>query len=174
MTAFTAGAAVSLVDRDYLDFVLASVEQAHRRVWASLFLYDPRPSRDLAGHVMELTMALAERRAIGVDVRVLVGAEVSTLDIAVANRSAALLLEQYGVSTRHAFGEAADQRRGSHAKFAVIDQLAVVGSQNWTDDAFRLNIEDAVVLSGTAVELLGAQFQAQWNRGRRLRDDSAD
>jgi phosphatidylserine/phosphatidylglycerophosphate/cardiolipin synthase-like enzyme len=168
VTAIAAGAATGLTDRAYGDLVRAAAERARRRIWASIFLYDLRPSRDLAGLVMALTDTLIQRHAAGVDVRVLVSGEVSTPDIAVANRATAMFLDRHGVPSRHVFGAAGSVRRGSHAKVVLMDDIAVLGSQNWTDDAFRLNVEDAVVLTGDAVRILGGAFQTTWQRARRL------
>lgn len=155
-----------LPDREYFDFLLASVEAARRRAWVSMFLYDIRPSRDLAGQVLELSNALAERRRRGVDVRVLLTGPVNTPDISVANLSSGLLLEQYSVPTRRIFGDR--KRMGSHAKFVISDNQSVVGSQNWTDDGFRLNIEDAVVLEGQAVAIIAEEFLRLWADARGL------
>ena len=166
MIAFDATKVVRLGDREYFDFVLASVEAARRRIWASMFIYDIRPSRDLEGKVLDLTLALASRRKVGVDVRVLTTGRASTPDITAANLASGLLLQQYGVPHRRIAGDGA--RPGSHAKFVICDDAAVVGSQNWTDDAFRLNLEDAVMLNGKAVELLGAEFLAQWEIGKGM------
>lgn len=167
MTAFTLGSIGPLTDREYFGFLLASLEAASRRIWASIFLYDLRPSRDLNGDVMELTTAMVQRRVAGVDVRLLVSGEVSTPDIAVANRATALFLDRYGVLTRHAFSTTPG-RSGSHAKYAVIDDMAILGSQNWTDDAFRLNTEDAVVVTGQPVDALAALFQNTWYQARAV------
>jgi phosphatidylserine/phosphatidylglycerophosphate/cardiolipin synthase-like enzyme len=168
MTAFDDASAARLPEREYFDFTLASVERARRRVWASLFLQDIRPARDLDGQVLELTTALVARHRVGVDVRVLLSGQVNTPDIAVANLASGLFLAQNGVPHRRAFEDPRGGRGGSHAKFFVCDDEAVVGSQNWTDDAFRLNLEDAVVVQGPPVELLAEEFLRLWETGRGL------
>jgi phosphatidylserine/phosphatidylglycerophosphate/cardiolipin synthase-like enzyme len=48
----------------------------------------------------------------------------------------------------------------------------VLGSQNWTDDAFRLNLEDSVALSGRAVDILAQEFLRLWRLGRGLPADA--
>lgn len=164
MIAFGQARAVQLPERDYFDVVLAAIESARRRIWAALFIFDIRPSRDLEGQVLELVTALAARRRAGVDVRVLVTGSVETADIAVANLASGLLLEQSGVPIRRVFAD--EERQGSHAKFVVCDDRAVVGSQNWTDDAFRLNVEDAVLLSGPVADVLSGKFLRLWRLGR--------
>ncbi len=167
MSTFTRSGAVRVGDRDYFDVVLASIEAARRRVWASLFIYDIRPGRDLEGQVLDLTAALIARRRLGVDVRVLTTGHVETPDIAVANLASGLYLQGAGVPHRRLFTTDV-ARLGSHAKFIVSDDEAILGSQNWTDDAFRLNIEDAVLLQGNAVELVGQEFLRLWDAGKGM------
>ena len=159
-----------LEDREYFDFALACVEAATARIWASLFIQDVRPSRDIAGNVLELTMSVVARRRAGVDVRVLLTGRSNTPDIAVANMASGLMLRAHGVPHRALLDF--DGRRGSHAKFIVCDDVAVVGSQNWTDDGFRLNTEDAIILSGPPVEHLAGEFQRLWVGARRVRFDA--
>jgi phosphatidylserine/phosphatidylglycerophosphate/cardiolipin synthase-like enzyme len=172
MIPFAESSVARLPEREYFDFALASVESARRRVWASIFIYDIRPSRDLQGQVLDLTSALVARRQVGVDVRVLLNGPASTPDISVANLASGLYLIQSGVPHRRVFGD--PERRGSHAKFVVVDDHAIVGSQNWTDDGFRLNIEDAAVLGGTAVDLLAEEFARLWADGRGMPRNAAD
>ena len=166
MISFENTATIRLDDRDYFDFMLATVETARWRGWASLFIYDIRPTRDVEGLVLTLTQALVDRRQAGVDVRILISAIARTGDIAAANMASGILLERYGIRTRHTFGD--EKRRGSHAKFVVCDDITVVGSQNWTDDAFRMNVEDAVILEGPAVNALSDEFLRLWKIGRGL------
>lgn len=173
MIPFANARATRLADRDYFDFALASVEAAQRRVWALIFIHDIRPPRDVAGQVLELTRALVDRRRVGVDVRMLLTGDVTTPDISVANVATGLFLRENGVPNRRVFADQGDGRNGSHAKFAVCDDEAVVGSQNWTDDAFRMNLEDAAIVTGHPVELLAEEFLRLWERGRGLPIDDA-
>jgi len=167
MIAFTQSSATRIDDRDYFDFMLASIEAAKWRIWVSLFIYDIRPSRDLEGKVLDLTTALIERRKLGVDVRVLMTGQVRTPDIAVANLASGLYLTFSGVPHRRIFATA-DGRSGSHAKMVICDDAAVVGSQNWTDDGFRLNIEDAALLTGSVTDLLAQEFLRLWSTGKGM------
>jgi len=164
---FDSTEAVHLQDRQYFDFTLASIENARRRAWVSLFIFDVRPSRDIQGKVLELAVALSERRRLGVDVRVLATGSVGTPDIAVANIASGLFLANAGVPNRRIMS-AGGKRRGTHAKFAIFDNTAIVGSQNWTHDGFSQNTEDAVVTNGKATEQLGEEFLRLWSLGRGL------
>ncbi|MEM9007197.1 MAG: phospholipase D family protein [Cyanobacteria bacterium P01_F01_bin.86] len=172
MTSFTQSHARRIGDRAYYDFTLASIEAAKRRIWVSLFIFDIRPSRDLEGYVLNLCTALIERRQRGVDVRVLTTGHVNTPDIAVANIATGLYLDRAGVPQRRIF-TTDSERNGSHAKFAIFDDVAISGSQNWTDDAFSSNIEDAVLLTGDIINLLATEFATLWNQGRGLPRNAA-
>jgi len=156
----------SLIDREYFSFVLSQVKRARHKIWVSLFIYDIRPSRDLEGLVLDLTAALIERNSLGVDVKVLLNGIATTPDISVANLASGLYLTEFGIQHRRVFDN--ENRSGSHAKFLICDDLAVIGSQNWTDDGFRLNIEDAIILKSKPVMILEREFLRLWEVGRGL------
>lgn len=166
MTAFVRAHAVRLPDEDYYDFMFASLETARRRVWVSQFICDIRPPRDVAGRVLDLVTALVVRRAIGVDVRVLLSGAAATPDIDVANLATGMFLENHQVPHRRLLQ--LGRRRGSHAKVVIIDDVAVVGSQNWTDDGLRENIEDAVVITGQPCQRLADEFLELWAQGKGM------
>ena len=46
--------------------------------------------------------------------------------------------------------------------------VAVVGSQNWTDDGFRLNIEDAVMVAGPGTRRIADEFVRLWRQGKGM------
>jgi len=169
---FTQGTCVRVDDRDYGDVVQAAVERAGWRIWVSMFILDPRPTRDVAGLVLQLTDTVAARRRLGVDVRVLTAGALSSPDIAVANLTAGLLLSDAGVPHRRLF-DTGSGRRSSHAKWLVVDDRAFVGSQNWADDGFRINTEDAIMLTGPAVQHLASEFDRLWQMGRGMPDHAA-
>jgi phosphatidylserine/phosphatidylglycerophosphate/cardiolipin synthase-like enzyme len=171
---FAAARATRISDGAYSDVVLAGIETARRRVWVSVFIFDVRPSRDPEGRALELAGALIDRHRMGVDVRVLMVGDVTTPDIAVANIATGLLLDEQGVRQRRLFDSGDAALRGSHAKFVVIDDLAIAGSHNWADDAFRLNIEDSVLLAGEPVEQLAGEFLRLWSYGRALPRDGSE
>lgn len=167
MTEFADTMAARVEERDYLDLLTSCVEDARRRIYACMFLFDVRPVRDIRGHVLDLVSALARRRRLGVDVRVLTTGQVGTPVLGVANVATGILLASHQVPHRRVFA-VGDARSGSHAKFVILDDLAIVGSQNWSDDAFNLNTEDAVLLRGPAVDALVAEFLRLWALGKGL------
>jgi phosphatidylserine/phosphatidylglycerophosphate/cardiolipin synthase-like enzyme len=167
MIEFAETSAAHIEEREYFDVLMACVQTARHRIYASLFLFDVRPVRDVRGNVLELVMDLAQRRSVGVDVRVLLTGRVSTPELGLANVATGILLASHGVRHRRTF-QVDEQRSGSHAKFAIFDDVAIVGSQNWADDAFNLNTEDGVILRGDAVDALEAEFGRLWRLGKGL------
>lgn len=151
-------------DRDYYPLVLAAAERARFRIWVAMFICDIRPTRDVQGLVLDLVLALKERAALGVDVRVILTGDASAADIVAANLATTLYLEQAGVPVRRAL-RLQDNRLGSHAKMVVIDRTGFVGSQNWTNGGFQAHMEDAVMVEGTGVERLAAEFLHLWGQG---------
>jgi len=166
MIPFTQTEIAPLADRTYFDFMLGSIQRATHQIWVSLFIYDIRPSRDIGGKVLALTTALINKKLHGLDVRVLLAGYLKTADIAAANLASGLYLKEFGVPHRRSVRD--NTQLGSHAKYVICDDMAIVGSQNWTDDGFRLNIEDAIVLKGDAVFLLESEFLRQWELGKGL------
>jgi phosphatidylserine/phosphatidylglycerophosphate/cardiolipin synthase-like enzyme len=168
MIPFQDAQATHIADRDYYDLMLSSIESATTRVWISAFIFDVRPPRDVEGQVAQIVQALADRYALGVDVRVLTSSHMRTPDIDVANLATGTLLQALRVPHRRITHARPPEPTGSHAKFSVFDDHAIVGSQNLTDDAFRENIEDAVLLQGPPVDALAGEFQHLWNNSQRL------
>ncbi len=164
---FSQSGVAPIDERDYGDVMQAAIERAGWRIWVSMFIFDPRPSRDVVGTVGNLVASIGERFRLGADVRILTAGDLTSPDIVVANLAAGLLLEDQGVPHRRLF-DVGQERRGSHAKFAVVDDRAFVGSQNWTDDAFRANTEDAVMMTGSAVSQLAVEFDRLWQLGRGM------
>lgn len=167
MIEFAQTEAARIEERECFDLLMACVQAARQRIYAALFLFDVRPVRDVRGNVLELVMGLAQRRSVGVDVRVLLTGAVSTPELGVANVATGILLASHGVPHRRTF-RTDPQRSGTHAKFAILDDLALVGSQNWSDDAFNLNTEAGVIVRGDAVDALEAEFGRLWRMGKGL------
>ncbi|MEL6858472.1 MAG: phospholipase D-like domain-containing protein [Pseudomonadota bacterium] len=154
-----------LSDREYYPIVLAAAERAQMRIWASVFICDIRPSRDVSGRVLDLVATLSRRAALGVDVRFMVTGDASAADIAAANLATGLYLHHSGVPLRRTFRDE-QGRLGSHAKMVVIDNTAFIGSQNWTDGGFGAHIEDAICVEGKGVERVAAEFLYLWSNGK--------
>ena len=152
-------------DREYYPIIRAAAEQAQSRIWASVFICDIRPSRDVSGRVLDLITTLSQRATLGVDVRFMRTGDASAADIAAANLATGLYLHQSGVPIRRTT-QSDRGRLGSHAKMVVIDNVAFIGSQNWTPGGFDDHIEDAICVEGLGVERVTAEFLHLWSNGK--------
>lgn len=152
-------------DRAYYPTLLAAAERARVRIWASIFICDIRPSRDIQGRVLDLISVLIERAALGVDVRVMVTGDASAADIAAANLASGLYLHKTGVPLRRVMASEGG-RLGSHAKMVVLDDAALIGSQNWSVGGFDVHLEDAIWLQGQGVERVASEFLYLWSIGK--------
>lgn len=134
---------LALPDATLPDFIESACLDAQSRVWACIFLVDPRPSSDPDLRVRRLLKALADAAYRGLDVRLLVPWS-ATPPIAIANRTAIAYAHTLGVPARLASERA---HEGSHSKYLVIDDdCSVIGSHNWTGRAFGLDAEDSLCL----------------------------
>lgn len=151
-------ACVELPDDTLQPFLLGAAAQARQRIWAAVFLVDPRTGTDRDLRVRTLLRALGDAAWRGVDVRLLMP-QSNTVEIATANRVAQAAAQHYGIAARRSA-----ERGGSHSKMVVVDaDLAVVGSHNWTHRAFTLDSEDSVaVRSAPLAADLADRFAEAW------------
>jgi phosphatidylserine/phosphatidylglycerophosphate/cardiolipin synthase-like enzyme len=158
--------AVSLANEALPAVVRTAVRGALRRVWAAVFLIDPRPAGDPREAVRRLLEDLGYARWKGVDTRVLVGTSTRP-EVTMANRSAAALLRSYGVDVReHGRGSA----RGFHGRYLVLDDdLAVIGGHDWTSQVFHRDEADSLAIRSRALcAELAAEFMQRWQEGEAL------
>jgi len=163
--------AVPMPSRDYLPYVLSLIDRAERAVLATVFIIDPRPETDLGENVRLLLDTLARAHWRGVDVRVIVGNSSQTPAIELADRVARRYLEGLGVPCRPYAGGGA---YGSlHSKYLVVDDVAVVGSHNWSHQA--LCLDDELSLAVRSKDLSGelrAVFERDWDRAAPRGDEA--
>lgn len=117
--------------------------------------------------------ALIKAHRQGVDVRVIVdeGFEWDTKLARVSkhrskkNDAATFYLHQHGIAVRRD-----DPKRIMHGKFILVDDdLAVIGSHNWTYSALKRNIEASVLLRGQDdVAELSVLYQQLWQESAPL------
>lgn len=155
--------AVPMPSRDYLPYVLSLIDRAERAVLATIFIIDPRPETDLGENVRLLLDTLVRAHWRGVDVRVIVGSSTQTPAIELADRVARRYLGGLGVPCRPYAGGGT---YGSlHSKYLVVDDVAVVGSHNWSHQA--LCLDDELSLAVRSKDLSGelrAVFECDWER----------
>jgi len=158
---YTPDEVLLLCDRDYLPFIAEQIRMAAERVLVVTFIADPRPPQDPRRGVRGLFDEMGRAVWRGVDCRCILGGSETTPDIEAACRVAGDYAQSLGVSVR-AYRPCAGNR-SLHAKYAVIDGLAVVGSQNWTDPALFRDRETAVaVRSVDLAHRLRFEFERTW------------
>ncbi len=164
--------AIPLAGRDYLPYLLSLIDQARHSVLATIFIVDPRPETDLGGNVRLVLDTLARARWRGIDVRVIVGSSRQTPAIELADRVARRRLADLGVLCRP---YATEGPSGSlHSKYLVIDDVAVVGSHNWSHQALCLDDEITLAVRSKDLSLrLRSVFEREWERAGALAGSEA-
>ncbi len=162
------GARCALIsDAAYLPTLQRLIHDAVGRIDASLFLVDLTPGADGSTAVDDVLRALQSAQWRGVRVRLLLGGSRDNLSILHATHAALLRARQLGLPARLL---AAHMVRGSHAKFVIVDQRVLLGSQNWSHGAFFTQTQDALLIdSRDLAAQLGTLYAAQWQRRRAQR-----
>lgn len=148
----------------YYDYLCSNIAEATKRIYAAVFIIDPRVSEDMNLKVRTVFSALADRTAKGVDVKVIIGTSKAE-DIYVANEVAKKYAAHLGLRFRQYKGD----KDSLHSKFAVIDEnISVVGSPNWSDGGFGRHVEDSIGIESKSVnKFLATRFMKIWNTSVR-------
>jgi phosphatidylserine/phosphatidylglycerophosphate/cardiolipin synthase-like enzyme len=169
---FEAEEALILRDKDYYQYLLCGIRRARKRVVAVQFAIDIRTGMDVNREVVALCHALAEASWRGLDVRVIVN-RLLTPDLQLdVNRVAHRFLAQRGVRVRAYRAPEGSHRDSVHSKLALLDdEVVLVGSHNWTPNAFDANRETSVaVRSGDLALDLLQTFERMWQHGEEHLD----
>ena len=159
--------ATPLQGSEFLPYVLDRVDAARVRIWASVFIVDARAGKDPFRSVRALIDKLAYAAWRNVDVRVVVGSA-TIEDIYVACLSSAYYMTQKGIKVR---GYASSHgRRSTHSKYLLFDEdLVVVGSSNWSHNAFHQAINSSLAVESDGLaESLSREFRAIWQSSREI------
>jgi phosphatidylserine/phosphatidylglycerophosphate/cardiolipin synthase-like enzyme len=150
---------IQLDDRDYFPFLLGTVRTAKTRFWGSVFIVDTLS--DLELKVRQLLKELAYACWRYVDVRLLIG-DSDIEAISIGNGTSRYYCESLAIPIRAYV--AGQGKQSLHSKYAVIDDsLVVIGSHNWSAEAFSANREGSVaVRSEPLVRILAREFEALW------------
>lgn len=144
----------------YYGYLSDNIAAAAKRIYAAVFIIDPRISEDVNLKVRQVFSALAERAAKGVDIKVIIGTSEAE-DIFVANAVAKSYAAHLGLRFRQYKGD----KDSLHSKFAIIDdKISVLGSPNWSDGGFGRHVEDSVGIESKSVnKYLATRFKKIWN-----------
>jgi phosphatidylserine/phosphatidylglycerophosphate/cardiolipin synthase-like enzyme len=119
-----------LIGKEYPEKVILLIDEAKKNI--DIIVYDWRWYRGNPGfNVQQFNMALIRASKRGVFVR------------AIVNDSSLLpILNEYGIKAR-----VVRNKRTLHAKFLLIDgRTLVIGSHNFTKNAFNFNLEVSVIV----------------------------
>lgn len=147
-----------LVAREYLSRVPAILENAQFSIKVVQFVVQIK-GKSAKMSSRELGIKLAAKVRDGVRVQALLNQAGGGWRAPALNRQAAKWLQERSVEVRTPGPE-----RTFHAKMIIIDdQIAIVGSHNWTPYALERNFEVSVVLRDPAcVGKLARHFDQAW------------
>ncbi len=135
------GATELLVAREYLSRVPAILENARLSIKAVQFVVQVK-GKSAKMSSRELCIKLAAKVRDGVRVQALLNSAGGGWRAPALNRQAAQWLQDRGVEV-HTLGAS----RTCHAKMLIIDdEIAIVGSHNWTPYALERNFEVSILV----------------------------
>ena len=146
----------------YYEFLLHAIKQANYRIWASIFIVNVMRVEDLELRVRTILKALAVKRKLGLDVRIIIGISDKNPEINLRNEIAINYLTAKGVSVKGYHGS----KKSTHSKYVLIDnELSILGSHNWSQYTFVKSNEDSVaIFSYDTNAELSKQFLSSWRR----------
>jgi phosphatidylserine/phosphatidylglycerophosphate/cardiolipin synthase-like enzyme len=152
------GATELLVAREYLSRVPAILENARFSIKAVQFVVQVR-GKSAKMNSRELCIKLAAKVRDGVKVQALLNSAGGGWRAPALNRQAARWLKDRGVEVR-----TLGSSRTCHAKLLIIDQeVAIIGSHNWTPYALERNFEVSVLVRDVGcVGRLAQHFDQLW------------
>jgi phosphatidylserine/phosphatidylglycerophosphate/cardiolipin synthase-like enzyme len=150
---------VMVNDRDYVPFLLSSINEAELYIHVVMYLMKYYPQDTLNG-VSQLQKALIAAKQQDVDVKIVLERSDYNSSLNETNESTFVYLDSMGLEVR--FDPVSVT---THAKLVVIDdQIAFVGSSNWSKSAFEDNNEVNIKIQDrAAVRGMESYFQALWS-----------
>jgi phosphatidylserine/phosphatidylglycerophosphate/cardiolipin synthase-like enzyme len=154
-----------LIARQFLQRVPALMEKAGRSIKVSQFVVQIK-GKSAKMSSRELGIALAGKVRDGVNVQVLLNQAGGGWRAPALNRQAAKWLGERGVEVR-----TVGTSKTCHAKIVIIDdEVAIVGSHNWTPYALERNFEVSVLVRDeTTVKQLARHFDEMWKASQAFR-----
>jgi phosphatidylserine/phosphatidylglycerophosphate/cardiolipin synthase-like enzyme len=157
---------IPLRNEHYFTFLCKIIQNAKKRIWASIFIVNPTVDNDSSLAIRSLIKRLSYAKWRNVDVKVIVG-DSNVRNIRIANETTLAYMKQLGIPARKFVGT---YRRSLHSKYVIIDDyMIIVGSHNWTPGAALLHDEDSVALFSREMNLLLCdEFAMHWGNASTL------
>jgi phosphatidylserine/phosphatidylglycerophosphate/cardiolipin synthase-like enzyme len=166
---FQAKKAVHLNGDDYYHYLMNKIENAKKSILSTMFIVSVlNPSE--TGKMKELLDKLVYAHWEGLDVRLIIGSArpgiikfVNTVSLKyLEKKKLPVKLYDYPYDT------------SVHSKYVIIDdEIIVLGSANWTDNAMFRNKEDSIaVYSEDSAQKLREEFEKVWSFGLEVKDEN--
>ena len=152
-------AIVVVNDRDYVPFLLSSINEAEEYIHIIMYLMKYYPQDTING-VSQLQKALIAAVRQDVDVKVILEKSDYNSSLNETNESTFVYLDSMGLAVR--FDPVSVT---THAKLVIIDdRIAFVGSSNWSKSALEKNNEMNVKIQDrNATRGMEVYFQELWS-----------
>jgi phosphatidylserine/phosphatidylglycerophosphate/cardiolipin synthase-like enzyme len=152
---------------DLLAATLTTIERATSRLDAVMFILGLGTATPGQGRVQDVLDAVIRARYRGVDCRVLVDDFADDPTQPTLNRVAAHYLAEADVGARL---YVSDRHPSMHSKYLLVDDdVAMVGSGNWSGGGLTANLEATVrVISQPLVRNLRRRFEGDWSRAQAI------
>jgi len=161
--AYSATESQLLVNRDYYDYVVKSIDNAKIRIWISMFIINATVFGDKYLMIRRLIKGLEYAKWRNVDVKIMLGiSEISQLWL--PNSTSMHYLTNLGLETREFNTQ---YRTSNHSKFILFDDnLIIAGSHNWSAKSLAgIHNEISIVLNSEDVSrVLSTEFLNNWNQ----------
>lgn len=164
---FCAEKAVHLKDEDYYHFLAEKISESEKSVLSTMFIVSALNPDD-SGKIKDLLNELVYANWRGLDVRLIIGNSQEGI-IEFANETSYRYLEKKGLPVKLYNYE---YDASVHSKYVIIDEeLIILGSANWTDNAMSENKEDSIAIySEEAALKLKKEFEKVWEHGLEDKD----
>lgn len=165
--AYPVSLVIPLQVENYLPYVLAQIDSAKTRIWASIFIVDARTHKDEYDSVRTLIEKLSYAQWRNVDVRVVIGTA-KIVDIYVACLASAYYMKKQGIPVKQY--ATTGKRKSTHSKYMLFDNdLVVIGSNNWTHESFHQAVNSSLAVESDGLNAsLANEFDAIWQTSEEV------
>lgn len=148
-------------DSDYFPLLKSMIAECSHRLLCSLFIIDIVPRAVRHSYVDELLCLIKAAHLRGIDARIIVSGSNTSLAILGTSAVAVKRIGQLGIPVRWA----AKYKNPSHAKLVICDNNVLIGSHNWSYNAFFASVQDSVIVySEQLASVMATEFDQNWSK----------